>query len=105
MGPLCQKYKGDKRTEKNFKKGLKDYLEAITKCTYLGDQVIRWLRLRGKPAHMRFEDFLNRRVQILNYMKKGYLCHCMELPVESELCEQVFLAQPKAHHVKYAEKH
>ncbi len=29
----------------------------------------------------------------------------MELPNETELCEQVFLAQPKAHRVKYAEKH
>jgi hypothetical protein len=84
---------------------MKDYLKDIAKCTYLGDQVIRWLRLRGKPAHMWFEDFLNRRIQILNYVKKGYLGHRMELPVESELCEQVFLAQPKAHRIKYAEKH
>ena len=54
---------------------------------------------------MRFEDFLNCRVQILNYVKKGYLHHRMELPVKSRLCEQVFLAQPKAHRIKYAEKH
>ena len=29
----------------------------------------------------------------------------MKLPNEAELCEQVFLAQPKAHCIKYAEKH
>ena len=29
----------------------------------------------------------------------------MELPNHTELCEQVFLAQPKAHRIKYAEKH
>ena len=80
---LCaSKYEAEKRTEKNFKRCLKDYLEAIAKCTYLGDQVICWLRLRGKPAHMRFKDFLNCWVQILNYLKKGYLRHRMELPVK-----------------------
>ena len=29
----------------------------------------------------------------------------MELPNNNQLCEQVFLAQPKAHPIKYAEKH
>ena len=29
----------------------------------------------------------------------------MELPNDTELCEQVFLAQPKPHRIKYAEKH
>ena len=29
----------------------------------------------------------------------------MELPNDTELCEQAFLAQPKSHHIKYAEKH
>ena len=54
---------------------------------------------------MRFKEFLNRPVQILDYVKQGYLCHRMELPNNIELCKQVFLAQPKAHRVKYAEKH
>ena len=58
---LCAtKYEGTKQTEKNFKNCIKDYLEAVAKCTNLGDQVIWWLRLRSKPGHMRFEDFLNR---------------------------------------------
>jgi hypothetical protein len=103
---LCaSKYEAEKRTENNFKRCLKDYLEAVAKCTYLGDQVIHWLHLRDKLAYMRFEDFLNRQVQILNYMKKGYLHHCMELPVKSKLCEQVFLSQPNTHHIKYMEEH
>ena len=43
---LCaSKCEGEKRTEKSFKKCLKDYLEAVAKCTYLGDQVFRWLHL------------------------------------------------------------
>jgi len=54
---------------------------------------------------MRFEDFLNRQVQILDYVKKGYLHRHMEFPNDVKLCEQVFLAQPKPHHIKYAEKH
>jgi len=29
----------------------------------------------------------------------------MELPNNDELYKQVFFAQPKAHHIKYAEKH
>ena len=38
---LCaMKYKGTKRTKKNFKNCIRDYLEAIAKCTNLGDQVI-----------------------------------------------------------------
>jgi hypothetical protein len=81
------KYKGTKRTEKNFKQCLRDDLEVTTKCTNLGDQVIRWLHLRSKPGHMWFEDFLNRQVQILDYVKKGYLCRRMELPNDVDLCK------------------
>jgi len=103
---LCaNKYKGDKRTKKNFKRCFKDYLEAIAKCTHLGDQVIRWLCLGGKPANMWFKEFLNRLVQILKHVKKEYLRRCMELPNDNKLCEQVFLAQPKAPRIKHAEKH
>jgi hypothetical protein len=54
---------------------------------------------------MWFEDFLNQRVQILDYVKKGYLCRRMELPNDAELCRQVFLAQLKPHCIKYPEKH
>ena len=54
---------------------------------------------------MQFEDVLNRRVQILDYVKMGCLRWCIELPNIVELCEQVFLAQPKPHRIKYAEMH
>ena len=38
---LCAtKYKGTKQTKKNFKNCIRDYLEAVAKCTNLGDQVI-----------------------------------------------------------------
>ena len=103
---LCaMKYKGTKWTENNFKNCIRDYLEAVTRCTNLEDQVIRWLHLRSKPGHMRFEDFLNCRVQILDNVKKGYLHHQMELPNNTELCKQVLLAQPRPHRIKHAKKH
>ncbi len=35
----------------------------------------------------------------------SYLHHRMELPNDTELCEKVFLAQPKAQRIKYMEKH
>ena len=54
---------------------------------------------------MQCKDFLNCRVQILDYVKKGYLHRQMELPNDTELCEQVFLAQPRPHRINYAEKH
>ena len=55
---LCAtKYEGDKRTKKNFKRCLKDYLEAIAKCTHLGDQVIRWLLLRGNQHTCNSKNF------------------------------------------------
>ena len=53
---LCAtKYKGDKCIKMNFKRCIKDYLNAIAKCTNFGDQVIC-----RQPSHMWFEDFLNR---------------------------------------------
>ena len=76
---------------------MKDYLEAFAKCSNLGDQVIYWLHLKSKPGHMRFEEFLDLCMQILSYVKKGYL-HCrLEIPSDAELCKQVFLALLKAH--------
>jgi len=54
---------------------------------------------------MWFEQFLNQRMQILNYVKQGYLHHRLENPGDAKLCEQVFLALPKAHQVKYTKKH
>ena len=45
---LCAtNYEGTKRTKKNFKQCLRDYLEVTAKCTNLVDQVIRWLHLRS----------------------------------------------------------
>jgi hypothetical protein len=91
---LCAtKHEGMKQTKENFKQCLRDYLKVTIKCTNLGDQVIRWICLRSKSGHMRFEDFLNRRVHILDYVKKGYLHRRIEeLPNNVELCKQVFLA-------------
>ena len=99
--------KGDKCTEKNFTNYIMimDYLEAVAKCTNLDNQVICWLHLKAKPGHMLFEVFFNPQTHILTYCKKDCLHHCLELPSNAELYEQVFLAQPIAHQGKYAEKH
>ena len=40
------KYKED------FTNCMMDYLEAVAKCTNLGDQVISWLHIKTKPGHM-----------------------------------------------------
>jgi hypothetical protein len=102
VGICAIKYKGTKQMKKNFMQGLRDYLKVTTKCINLGDQVIRWLCLRSKPGQMQFEDFLNHQVQILDYVKKVYLCCCMELPKNIELCKQVFLVQLKPHRILIA---
>jgi hypothetical protein len=39
---------------------MKDYFEAVAKCTNIGDQVICWLHLKSKPRYMRFKELLNR---------------------------------------------
>jgi hypothetical protein len=103
---LCTtKYPNNKRMEKHFNACMKDYLETIAKCTNLGCQVIRWLCLKAKPVHMKFEDSHNCSTQILGCVQKGWLCHRLGIHNDAELCEQVFLAQPKAHRGKYAKKH
>ena len=84
---------------------MKDYLETVTKCNNLGNQVICWLHLMSMSGNTRFEEFLNYHIPIFNYVKKGYLQCCLEILSNTELCTQVFLAQQKAHQCKYAEKH
>ena len=99
------KYNGDIHTGINFMNCVKGYLEAVIKCTNMGDQVIHWLCLKSTPSHMNFEELLNWCTQILSYVKKSYLCYQLEIPNKAELCKQMFIARPKPHHDKYAKKH
>jgi hypothetical protein len=58
------KYSDGTKNNKGLRSCIRDYLESIAKCTNLGNQMIHWLRLQNKPAHMPFEEFLNRHTQI-----------------------------------------
>lgn len=105
MGQLLCKIKRQQESEKGFKSCIRDCIKSVAKCMNLGDQVIYWLRLQKKPAHKPFEEFLNRCTKILEYRKDNWLCHHLEVHNNEEICEQVFLAQPKSHQTKYAETH
>jgi hypothetical protein len=46
--------------------------------------------------------FMRRQVQLLSYLKGGYLCQTMDVPTAQEKSEQIFFMQPKAHQNKFA---
>jgi hypothetical protein len=72
---------------------MKDYLKAVTKYTNLDNYVICWLYFKSKPVHVCFEAFINQHTQILIYVKKGYICHCLENANNAELCKQAKLIE------------
>jgi hypothetical protein len=89
------KYPSNKRMEKHFNTSMKDYLETTAKCTNLGDQVIRWLHLKAKPAHTKFRDFLNCPTQIFGYIQKGWSHHVREFPMILCSVNRFFWLNPK----------
>ncbi len=46
--------------------------------------------------------FTGHQVQLLSYLKGGYLPWMMDVPTAQEKSEQIFFAQPKAHQNKFA---
>jgi hypothetical protein len=46
-------------------------------------------------------EFMRHQVQLLSYLKGGYLRRTMEVPTAQEKSEQIFFAQPKAHQNKF----
>jgi hypothetical protein len=46
--------------------------------------------------------FSRHQVQLLRYLKGGYLRRTMDVPTAQEKSEQIFFAQPKAHQNKFA---
>jgi hypothetical protein len=86
----------------NFDKCIKYYLEAIAGFPNIGNQLIRWLRTSKKPVLMPMHEFMQRQVQLLSYLKGGYLCRTMDVPMAQQKSEQIFFAQPKAHQNKFA---
>ena len=90
-------------TKTNFDKCIKDYLEAVNGFTNMGNQLIRWLRTSKKPALMPMHEFTRRQVQLLSYLKGGYLRRMMDVITAQEKSEQIFFAQPKVHQNKFAD--
>jgi hypothetical protein len=90
------------RTKANFDKCIRDYLKAV-RFRNIGDQLIRWLCTAKKPALMPMHKFRRHQVQLLSYLKSGYLHRMMEVPTAQEKSEQIFFAQPKAHQNKFAD--
>ncbi len=89
------------RTKANFDECIRDYLEAIAGFPNIGDQLICLLHTSKKPALMPMHEFMRHQVQLLSYLKGGYLHRTMEVPTAQEKSEQIFFAQPKAHQNKF----
>jgi hypothetical protein len=89
-------------TKSNFDECIRDYLEAVAGFPNIGNQLIFWLHTAKKPALMPMHKFTRLQVQLLSYLKGGYLCQTMGVPMAQEKSEQIFFAQPKAHQNKFA---
>jgi hypothetical protein len=87
----------------NYDKCIKDYLKAVTGFLNVGIQLICWLSMAKKPTLMPMHKFMQCQVQLLRYLKGGYLCQTMEVPTAHKKSEQIFFAQPKAHQFKFAD--
>jgi hypothetical protein len=87
----------------NFGKCIWDYLEAIAGFPDVGNKLIHWLHTAKKPALLPMHEFMRCQVQLLSYLKGGYLRQTMEVPTAQEKSEQIFFAQPKAHQLKFAD--
>jgi hypothetical protein len=89
-------------TKSNSNECICDYLKAVTSFPNIGDQLIHWLCTAKKPTLMPMHKFTWRQVQLLSYLKDGYLCQMMEVPTAQEKSEQIFFVQPKVHQNKFA---
>jgi hypothetical protein len=74
-------------TKANFDECIRDYLEAVARFPNIGNQLICWLRTSKKPALMLMHEFMRHQVQLLSYLKGGYLCQTMDVPKEQEKSE------------------
>jgi hypothetical protein len=91
------------RTEVNFDKCIRDYLEAVPGFPNVGNQLIRWLCTSKKPPLMSMHEFMRHQVPLISYLDVGYLCQTMEIPLECKKSEQIFFMQPKVHQFKFAD--
>ena len=91
------------KDDDHFNEAFKDYLEKLVGFPNIGDQVIRQLRVQKKPAMMPYDEFVNRRDQLMDYIKDGWLRCTLAMPTAQEQADQIFLHQPTPHQDKYAE--
>ncbi len=52
---------------------------------------------------MPMQGFMQHQVQLLSYLKGGFLCQTMDVPTAQDKSEQIFFAQPKAYQNKFAD--
>jgi hypothetical protein len=90
-------------TKANFDKCIRDYLEAVAGFPNIGNLLICWLCTAKKPTLMPMHNFMQRQVQLLSYLKGGYLCQTIEVPTVQEKSEQIFFVQPMAHQNKFTD--
>ena len=55
---VVRDYPDDQKNETTLKEAMKTYLEKVANIKNLGDVLISQLRLRSKPAAMRFDNYL-----------------------------------------------
>ena len=72
------------RTNANFNKCIRDYLEAFAGFPNVGNQLIRWLHTAKKPAFMPMHEFMWRQVQLISYLNGDYLRQMMEILTAQE---------------------
>jgi hypothetical protein len=89
-------------TKANFDECIRDYLEAVTGFLNIGNQLICWLNISKKPSLMLMHKIMQHQVQLLSYLKGGYLRQRMDVSAAQEKSEQIFFAQPKVHQNKFA---
>ena len=102
---VTRDYPEAERSDETLKQAIQKYLEKVANIKNLGDVLIRQLRLRTKPAAMKFDDYLARRQEWMRHIEGGYLVKRLALPTQQELAEQIFEQQPKTHQRKYAAEH
>ncbi len=79
-------------TKANVDECIRDYVEAVTGFPNIGDQQIPWLRTSKEPALMPMHKFMRRWVQLISYLKFGYLRQTVDVPTVQEKNEQIFFA-------------
>ncbi len=90
--------------KRKFRKVNPGLLEAVTRLSNVGDQLICWLCVAKKPVFMLIHEFMQQWTQLFSYLDNGYLHWTMELPTAQEKSKQIFFALLKGHQYKFRDK-